>query len=279
MTEPFPDSSLQDMAAKANEAILGDTPSMAPAPNLTIPLPVGYEGHRSAVVRELNGNDEEALSSFDASAGEDDDRFSFLLGRALVSVGPLLSAETPNLVRQLTIGDRNAVFLGTIRATYGDLREFKVKCSNPECGERLDVQIDLSDEFPMITAEDVGVKPDGTIDVPLRDGSTAVLRLPTAGIYDEVRSLLGKVMNPGVFNTQMIARCIVELRDSPTKLGEHTGDRVKWAGELGMSHRNRIVQALTVDQPGPRMEEVSVPCEACGVTLTVPMDWALLLYA
>lgn len=45
-------------------------------------------------------------------------------------------------IDDLTIGDKNAVFLAARRSTYGDDYQVKVKC--PECGEESKVTIDLS---------------------------------------------------------------------------------------------------------------------------------------
>jgi len=144
---------MENIAAQADalsSALEEAVPEMAPAPDTVVKLMRGVYNKEldtwetSAVVRELNGYDEEALSSHDNKSTVYAEYMSFLLRRAVVSVGSMVIKDNLHIIDELIIGDRDALFLGVIKATYGNTREYQVVCDS--CNETNDVFVGV-DEF------------------------------------------------------------------------------------------------------------------------------------
>ena len=109
------------------EALLKD-----PVPEIGYPLPSQVELHRglfdqttgtwqtTAEVRELTGEDEEYLASFEAKATTTyADYTSALLKRAVVNIGSFQMSDSPDVIDQLILGDRDTLFMAVVKATYG----------------------------------------------------------------------------------------------------------------------------------------------------------------
>jgi hypothetical protein len=261
--------SLVDLAESANKAISGDAPYIDTPPKTSVSLIRGVmntateEWETSATVRELTGEDEEALAALDAEQELTyNDYIGQLLSRAVVSVGSQTVNNNPTLIDDLIIGDRDLLFLGVIRATYGRYRELRMTCGN--CGESNDVKIDLDEDFKV---HDDGKDLTKPVSVALRDGSTVSFNLPTAG---DSRLALKRAKTLAEQNTQIVARCLIG------SMGKE--EREAWAKKLGVADRKNIIKALTSAQPGPRMGEVETQCAHCEKELTVVLDWVSLLF-
>ena len=260
---------LVDLAQSANEAIADSAPSIDNSPSPTVTLLRGLynsateEWEKVAEVRELTGEDEEYLAALDA---KDDLSYSeylaHLLERSVVSIGSQKVALTPGAIDDLIIGDRDLLFLGTIRATYGRTREFVMTCGN--CGGSNNVVIDLEDDFKVEDSEVDATKP---IQVKLKSGETISLKFPTSG---DSRYANKKAKTTAEQNTIIIARCLIGNMSNE--------ERDIWAKKLNLSDRKKIVAALNQAQPGPRMEEVNTQCSHCEQDLTVVLDWVSLLF-
>ncbi len=99
--------------------------------------------HREAGLRPLAGGDEAFLDD----AGEallPAARTTALLARCLTRLGPLAEV-TPEAVRSLTIGDREALLLHLRRLTLGERLQCVLTCPRPECGEKMDLELGTSD--------------------------------------------------------------------------------------------------------------------------------------
>ncbi len=112
-----------------------------------VTLPCGFEAaghwHQTTDLRPLSGRDEaflneEARSLLPAS------RVTALLARCLDRLGPL-TPVTPESVRALTVGDREALLLHLRRLTLGDRLPCGLSCPKPECGEKMDLDLKVSD--------------------------------------------------------------------------------------------------------------------------------------
>lgn len=261
--------SLSNLASTANTAIAGEMPSIDYPPNASLTLLRGVlntatgDWETLAEVRELTGEDEEALAILSA---KDDlsytEYLSHLLSRAVVSIGSQKLDNNPTIIDDLIIGDRDMLFLGVIKATYGRTREVQLSCGN--CGESNDVKIDLDEDFKVNSADTDLTK---TISVKLKDGSTVSFNYPTAG---DSRYASKKSKTVAEQNTYIISRCLVS--SMPREVRED------WSKKLGVADRKKIVKALTSVQPGPRMEEVKTQCAHCDQELTVVLDWVSLLF-
>ena len=119
----------QSDAMALNQAMSDPVPRIQESPDVTIELFRGVknittgEWETTAVVSELTGEDEEALAALDS----DDDLLyaqymAALLKRSVVSIGNTSIKDKPAVIDSLIIGDRDALFLATVKATYCNKR-------------------------------------------------------------------------------------------------------------------------------------------------------------
>lgn len=258
---------MADQAAQAdalNAALQDDVPEMKPAPDTTVTLLRGVYNKEldtwetTAVVRELTGYDEEALSSSANQSLVYAEYMSFLLKRAVVSVGSSKIEDNPQIIDDLIIGDRDLLFLGVIKATYGPTREYKVVCNS--CNESNDLFVG-TDEFPIKQSATDLKEP---ITITLKNGKAFQFRLPN-GTDSTIVAKKGKTVPEQ--NTIMLSRCVIGVDNG-----------ADWARSLSMSDRSEIITLLLDAQPGPQIGEVDAQCASCGMDMKVMLDWASLLF-
>lgn len=261
--------SLSNQAEAANAAIADSMPTIDNAPSTDVTLLRGVynsatdEWEMKATVRELTGEDEEYLAALDAK--EDlsyGDYLQHLLQKAVVSIGSMKVSNNPSIIDDLIIGDRDLLFLGVIRATYGRGRELQLLCGN--CNQSNDVTIDLENDFKVESTKVDISKP---VSVQLKDGQTYQFNYPTTG---DSRYAVKKGKTTAEQNTIIISRCMISDMDRDS--------REKWAKSLNLVDRKKVVKAINAAQPGPRMEEVKTQCAHCDEELTVVLDWVSLLF-
>lgn len=268
-THQIPGAAEASAAEQINAAITGSSmPIIEPPAAGEVTLLRGLVGpdgrrHLTARVREMTGADEEAIARFNVDKGSQAEFISLLLSRAVVAIGDMPMDVTT--VNQLMAGDRDLLFLGIVRATYGRWKEFDLKC--PECKGDSTVKVDLEEEFPLRHTE---IDPlQSTYVQTLRDGTKVELRLPTGN--DQLKMATKKHATMPEYNTGMIALCTVSVNGEPLK------DKETWARSLGMLDRRDLAVFLG-NAPGPTTAEVTVPCATCAFEMNVPMDWASLLW-
>lgn len=231
----------------------GAAPTIDPPAEGEVILPGGLVDEdgtvfKSAQVRELNGEDEEAL----ARAQGDVRRIRVLMG-AVESIGgkPVTKDKALNLL----IGDREALILGIRIATFGkDIVFENYVC--PGCGESLDVTVDLS-TLDMKTLENPEKR---EFEVALRKG-VALVRLPTGA--DQEAVLGAPNATSAEENTVMLSRCVISIDGK--KIG-NSKDAVK---KLGVKDRQTLLAFLAETQPGPRYDEVKSKHETCDTEFPV----------
>ena len=259
----------ESVVSAANDAIKDSAPRMGSAPPASVKLMRGVQHEnewlQNAIIRELNGEDEEAIVSLTTKSDMVySDYMSALLKRAVVSIGDISIAQNQGLIDQLMIGDRDLLFVGAMRATYGRFREMEVSCGN--CAETNFVTLNLDEDFSFEFPEKDCTLP---LEVELRDGSIIKLRYPTGADSSYVAK---KAKTTAEQNTMMLARCSEWDIDQPTNMEQ-------WAKHLGVSDRSKLVRALTNNPPGPKMEEVKTQCAKCSEELLIIMDWVSLLFS
>lgn len=235
----------------------GDAPVMeAPRENVAR-LPFGladeadYATAHEAQVRELTGADEEALARVAADPLR---YYDTLLSLGTVSVGGRTADR--ELLRSLTMADRDTLLLAIRRATYGNLVEIeRVPC--PHCGQASDIQIPI-DEITMTSDEDGRV-----FEVRLRAG-TATVRQPTG--HDQM-AFAGRDLSPAEQNTLLLSRVVTKIADGR---GERAGS-LALAKSLGMADRRALLKALGEHSYGPKYAEISMTHEACGGEVPIPL--------
>jgi hypothetical protein len=237
-------------------------PFIPPPPDTAVKLPGGglmdADGtlHDDAVVRELTGADEEALSKADATKNMA--RYvQTITKRGTERIGKYENPDE-NLLGELLVGDREMLLLAIRRATYGDDMTLTLIC--PSCASAVDASFDLGTEIPIV---DFGDEKKRTLEIRLRDGRMARVRIPTAADQDYVLGLANKTVPE--MNTIMMARCMISIDDMPI-----TGQDAVRA--LGIMDRRTIVKALNEAQPGPKYGEVSLECPGCGRDFPLQID-------
>lgn len=217
--------------------------------------------HDTAVVRELTGADEEALAVVEKKPGITYSEYmNAVLVRGVVTIGSLPSHES--VINKLILGDRDVLFLAIVKATYGDTREMPVVCM--ECGTHNTVALELDKDF---TYDD----PDFDVREPLEvkgRNDTFLVRLPNG--EDTIEAQKGTANNAEL-NTKMLSRCAV-FPD-----GDEPADRLKWARDLNVADRRKLVNTLLDVKVGPNMGEVDTQCAECGESLPILLDWVSLL--
>lgn len=260
-------------AANAQLSAMLHTPDTENLPVIDLPaddtvrLPGGLVQHKyghepvilatEATVRELNGADEEAIYKARRKS-------PLRLMATILSCGTERLGEhhtNSGLLKDLLIGDRDALILGIRRATYGDEVEYgQVMCAG--CEELLDIKVTL-DDIPVKRLSDP--VSDTRFQVPLWKGGFAKVRLPNG--HDQEAVAEAGETNPAItdseVNSVMLSRCVLSVVD---KSGEETvtSNNLAAVNRLGLKDRKSILSAITDRQPGPRYDEVKFTHESCG---------------
>lgn len=257
-------------ASAVNEAIREPVPELKASESLIVNLqrglidPVSGLWQTEAEVREMTGADEEYLSGVDAKGTISYSEYmATLLKRAVVRIGTIDVQANASVIDNLSIGDRDTLFLGVIKATYGRTKEFQVGC--PKCSKDNDVAMDLEEDFKI---QEPNIDLHEPMVVKLRKGATVKLRIPT---INDTAYVSKKAQNTSVQNTLMISRCTVWPD------GNQPADVEDWAKSLNVADRNKMVKALLDVKAGPSIEAVNVPCAHCGEEMTIAVDWISLL--
>jgi hypothetical protein len=252
-----------------NEAIQDKLPEIAtPEPTFVRLMrglidPASGDWQMEAQVRELTGADEEYLARIEAKQNVTYAEYmSALLKRATTSVGTIDITKNPEALENLIIGDRDALFLGIVKCTYGVERTFNTRCTS--CEQKNDVTINIDEDFPYEKPDIDLRKP---IPVTLKNGTVVNLRLPTGADSAYVAS---NATSPAHQSTLMIARCAVWEDDRPANVEQ-------WARNLSIVDRNTLVKTLTELNVGPKIGEVNVQCAHCSEPIRIMIDWISLL--
>jgi hypothetical protein len=110
-------------------------------------LPRGYwldgECYRDASLRPIDGSDEVFLLDM-REALLPVQRTTALLARCLTKLGPFNKAPL-EMVRALSIGDRDALMLHLRRLTLGERLECILTCPEKDCEEKMDLNLNVGD--------------------------------------------------------------------------------------------------------------------------------------
>ena len=244
---------LAETSAPAVAAI--PAPKILPPPEKSVELIGGVvnqlEGTSEtlAVVRELTGSDEEALTS-PSLARSVPKYLGALVARGTETIGG--KKPTQDQLDSLLIGDRELLLLAIRKATYGIELELITQCGH----------CDAKDEDFVFDLDDIVVKPAGSLDevmygfeVNLPSGITARVSLPTAADQDAIMSA-GNDKSEGELNTLMLSRVIRQLDGQPL----YSPGQVK---AMTIRDRRTILLEINKRTPGPQIGEVKRTCGAC----------------
>lgn len=177
---------------------------MATATAVTLPRGHRLDGgwDREARLRPLTGEDELLLVDEGAHMLPAE-RTTTLLARCLDRVGD--APATPNDVRALTIGDREALLLHLRRLTFSDELRCVVTC--PDCAEQMDIELDVR-ELLVEPYEDIGEDYDVTL-VSDGIGRSVRVRLPTGRDQEDAAQLATDDVEAA--RELLLCRCVEEL--------------------------------------------------------------------
>lgn len=189
-----------------------------------------------AAVRALSGLEEELLASGGPAGAA---RATEVLARCVQRLGD--APATPSALRELAVGDREALLLAVFRATFGEHIDLVATC--PACEASLDLRVAVGD---LLAAGEGEPGERHTLET---DGVRVTFRLPTGGDLEAVAGEADMV-------AALLGRCVLEA-SAPFEadaLGERIADL------------------------DPRAEAIlDAGCEACGERFAVPLDAGDLL--
>ena len=261
MTELISDPQVVAKAAKefAAEPVV-EVKTQAPS-DTEVALPGGFinrEGAlvKYAIVRELNGMDEEAI----ARSGTTGRALNTMLQRGLVSLG--MEPASKEDLETLLSGDRDAILIGIRRATFGNEIVFNGTCGS--CSTQQDIILDVTKDIPVKNLDDP--QADRVWEYESKLGIVTV-GLPTGAT--QRRLLENSDKNSAEMNTILLAGCVASINGSPS-MGATSVLKLSW------KDRDMIVQQILDRNPGPRLGEVKKACEACGEDIPMPLTLAAL---
>lgn len=252
---------VNELAAKLFES---DLPEIDEPSGDLVDLPGGliWNGQvsRQAVVRELNGSDEEALSR----ALKTNNAFHFLdtvITRGTVSIGG--TPATPDMLKNLLIGDREELLVAIRAATYGD--DFTIdgwKC--PNCEGETDLKFSLMNDLERVRLDNP--LEDGKFEVTLRKGGKATVRFPNG--HDQMAAS-DISWTASERNSELLRRCVQTIERNGTTV--RILERPTEISKLSIPDRQAILRAITEKSPGPRYGAVKFTHEECQKEVTLAL--------
>lgn len=209
----------------------------------------------TAVVRELNGYDEEVLAK-SANAGA---AMQIMLERAVVSIGS--KPVTQDDLNDLVAGDRMELLLGIRKATWGEEIDTYSRC--PKCDLVNEIEVNVKD-IPRDVPDDKITS--RTFTLKLSRGE-ATFRYPSGVFHKKV--LTNKFPTGAETTSAMIADCAVEIAGLPIVTPET-------AKKLSIKDRQKIVKYFTEHPVGPNVDEVPATCPSCGEEYTLALSAGVL---
>lgn len=253
-----------------------DHPVMRAEPEMEVSLLLGLvvdgKRHTNAVVREMNGADEEAISK-SLTAGNITRFIDLIVHRAVESIGNLKGKELDRHLDELSVGDRDLLVLGVRRATYGDSIELReVTC--PQCSESMTVRYDLRStkeggDVPIRGVDKcTGISDPGLrlFDVSLPSGKSATVKLLDGESQKLIFTPDNEGKNAGELHSLLLRECVKSIDGRPVRGMAHVREN------LGMRDRHALTVFLLDNQPGPRYEEVVHECIECKSKFDLVLD-------
>lgn len=247
------------------KALQEEPPSYEPqitAPSdTTVELPGGYvtptgEVIRTAEVRELTGRDEEAIAK-SSSMGK---AILTVLQRGTVKIGDIKADE--KLLDSLLSGDRDAILLGILKATFGSNVETAVYCSGCQDVKTVEVNTD-TDIKTKVLADPIS---DRLFMVEGRKGDILV-RLPDGHVQKEL--ILNADKTSAELNTIVLEQTVVKINDIDVLSKSQVQN-------LGVADRRKITEEINKRAPGPQFDDITIKCPDCESEVTVPVNLGTL---
>lgn len=254
-------------AAKANDLLAQATaepktiePAKITSPtDVIVDLPggivIGGEVIKTALVRELNGKDEEAIIRADSTPR----MFGVIVNRGTVTLGDQEAKE--DLLDRLLVGDRDAILLGIYRATFGDTAELGGWCEG--CREFKSVEINVLTDIQTKILPD----PNETSFIVKGKDKEFLVALPTG--VTQKKLLANPDANAAESMTTLLEQTVLQINGSPV----FSKTQIQ---ALGVLDRRAIGDAISDRNPGPQFDDIKVTCPDCESEVVVPISLGAL---
>jgi len=249
-----------DLLAQAlSEPQTVEAPKIVSPTDILVDLPGGIvidgEVVKTALVREINGRDEEALIRAESSGK----MFSIIVNRTTVSLGN--TKATDELLDSLLVGDRDAILLGVYRATFGETAELSGYCNG--CSEFKPVEVNILQDIKSRVLPDAqetnfivkGKNKEFLVTLPTGKTQKKLLANPEANIAESLTTLLEQT--------------VLEIDGRPV----FSKTQIQ---ALGLVDRRAIADAISDRNPGPLFDPINVTCPDCESEVQVPINLGTL---
>jgi len=259
-----------DIPDEMRQQILGGSPTTSfpvmrdPEAGTTV-LPRGIRDdagafHTDVVFRELNGRDEEYLSKFT----DESQLFDAVIERGVDRVGSLSisemgQSEASARLNSLLVGERNILFLGVLRSSFGNERKIDWLCIG--CGAENETTVMLDDDLKVNIPEGLG---DSHFYVDSKDR-----KIQWRGLTGSDATLVKPTMNAGMQSSTILAQVITAVDDEMVLSPE------RFVADMLMRDRRKLMELVSENQPIIDTD-VSVSCPSCGREQTKPLSWGEL---
>jgi len=227
------------------------TPEIVSPSDTTVELPGGYinaagEVIRTAEVRELTGKDEEGKAIL------------AILQLGTVKIGN--EPATDKILDDLLVGDRDAILLGIIKATFGNTAKLPIFSD----GEQKFVEVDLNTDIKTKVLAD-----------PINERMFTVkgksveytVKLPNGVVQREMINNADKTS--AELSTLVLENTLVRIGENPV----YSKAQVQ---ALSVIDRRTIIEEINKRAPGPQFEDIVVTDPDTGSEVTVPINLGTL---
>lgn len=235
---------------------------------IEVTLPGGFNlagnWHRTAHLRPLAGQDEAFLAG-NGYTLLPAQRATALLTRCLTRLGPLVEPVMPEAVRSLTVGDREALLLHLRRLTLGETMQCILNCSNPACGEKMDLDLNVDDLLVPAYQH-----PQERYETVVKDNYIAYqvcFRLPTGADQEAAATLVRTAPQAGA--DLLLQRCVEQVSAGGEPVVSNEGWPVALAQQLPAIMAELDPQAETI---------LSLTCPVCGHVFSALFDAATYFF-
>lgn len=226
-----------------------------------VELPGGYitptgDVLRTAEVRELNGLDEEMIARQSNFARS----INMVLSRAVVKIGE--EKVTEEMLNSLLAADRDALFLGIIKVTFGET----VTLTGYEAGtnETHEVEVNLNTDIKTkILVDPIA---DRKFEVRGKKNVYTVV-LPSGKAQKALAENSDKTL--AELTTIMLEHCVVAINGKPV-IGKHQ------IQNMPIVDRRKIGDELADRNPGPQFEDITVANPDGDGKVVVPINLGTL---
>lgn len=258
-------AAVESASRESRESTFRDSVEPPSATEVTLPgglyNPIDGVVIKTALVREINGWDEEVLARLAAKENPvQGEQLIALLERATISIGE--EKATPEVLNLLYAGDWDALLLAIRIASYGADVAWKFPCQGCGMQSRI-IALDLT---KCVSPREIDIM---TEDEFTYEGkrSTYVVGFPKG---ESTRRLLrNRNSTAATVVTETLYGSIRSIDGSPVS----SIDQIK---SMSSADREALFIEINSKMPSLRLEEVKSTCNECGSEVNVPLSLAAL---